>query len=401
VGVFRGTFSIQIKKPNYIILISWIYFSFIFGVLKTKTLLLYQIALTLVPGVGDIGAKKLVAYCGSAEAVFKEKRKNLIKIPGLGETTANAIVSSSVLDRAAKEIDYTGKHNIKPLFFLDRDYPFRLKNCIDGPVLIYYKGSADLNSSRILGVVGTRRATIYGKDMCRDLIREITMPGLLVVSGLAYGIDTYAHKSALENQMPTVAVLAHGLDRIYPDQNRGLAEKMIRNGGLLTDFMSETNPDRENFPKRNRIIAGLCDALVVVETAKRGGAMITANIANSYNRDVFAFPGKTTDNWSEGCNFLIKTNKAALIQSAEDIRYIMQWEDKAMAKPGRQKQLFREFTPKEEIVMKILEVNKVVSFDYLVIESKLTASKIAAILLNLEFDGIVKNLPGKMFTRLS
>lgn len=364
-------------------------------------MLLYQIALTLVPGVGDIGAKKLIAYCGSAEGVFKEKRKNLIKIPGLGETTANAILSAKVLDRAGKEIDFTAKHNIKTFFFLDKDYPYRLKNCIDGPVMLYYKGSADLNSDRILGVVGTRRATGYGRDMCRNLIREIAMPGLLVVSGLAYGIDTYAHKSALENQIPTIAVLAHGLDRIYPDQNRGLAEKMIANGGLLTDFMSETNPDRENFPKRNRIIAGLCDALVVAETAMRGGAMITANIANSYNRDVFAFPGKTTDNWSEGCNFLIKTNKAALIQSAEDIRYIMQWEDNAKSKSGKQKQLFREFTPEEEIVLKMLEENKEVSFDYLVIESKLTASKIAAILLNLEFDGIVKSLPGKMFTKFT
>jgi DNA processing protein len=360
-------------------------------------LLLYQIALTLIPGVGDVSAKKLVAYCGSAEAVFREKKKNLVKIPGLGSTTANAIHSARVLDRAGQEIEFIGKYNIKPLFFLDKDYPFRLKNCIDSPVIMYYKGNADLNSDRIVGVVGTRRATGYGREVCRELIRELTMRRLLVISGLAYGIDTCAHRSAVENQIPTVAVLAHGLDRIYPDQNRGLAEKMLGNGGLLTDFMSETIPDRENFPKRNRIIAGLCDALVVVETAMQGGAMITANIANSYNRDVFAFPGKTTDNWSEGCNFLIKTNKAALVQKAEDIRYIMQWEDKETPTTDRQSRLFREFTPEEELVLHFLKENEEVSFDYLVIQSKLNTSKIANVLLTLEFDGLIKSLPGKMY----
>ncbi|MFU8844037.1 MAG: DNA-processing protein DprA [Bacteroidales bacterium] len=363
-------------------------------------MLLYQIALTLVPGVGDINARKLIAYCGGAEAVFREKRKNLLKIPGLGETTANAILSANVLERASREIDFIEKHKIRPLFFLDKDYPFRLKNCVDSPVMLYCKGSPFLNSDRIVGVVGTRRASAYGKEVCRKLIRELAMPGLLVVSGLAYGIDTCAHKSALDNQVPTVAVLAHGLDRIYPEQNRSLAEKMIENGALLSDYLSETNPDRENFPKRNRIIAGMCDALVVVETAMRGGAMITANIANSYNRDVFAFPGKTTDNWSEGCNFLIKTNKAALIQSAEDIRYIMQWEDKVKSGSGKQKQLFREFTEEERKVINILKEHEAVSFDYLVAQTHMTSSKMSSVLLTLEFDGLVRSLPGKMFRHL-
>jgi DNA processing protein len=354
----------------------------------------------MVPGVGDINAKKLIAYCGGAEAVFREKRKNLLKIPGLGETTANAILSANVLERASREIDFIEKHKIRPLFFLDKDYPFRLKNCVDSPVMLYCKGSAILNSDRIVGVVGTRRATAYGKEVCRKLIRELSMSGLLVVSGLAYGIDTCAHKSALDNQVPTVAVLAHGLDRIYPEQNRSLADKMIENGGLLSDYLSETNPDRENFPKRNRIIAGMCDALVVVETAMRGGAMITANIANSYNRDVFAFPGKTTDNWSEGCNFLIKTNKAALIQSADDIRYIMQWEDKVKSGSGKKKQLFREFTAEEGKVMDILKEHEAVSFDYLVAQTNMSSSKMSSVLLTLEFDGLVRSLPGKMFQHL-
>lgn len=358
-------------------------------------LLQYQIAITLIPGIGDVNAKKLISYCGSAEAVFKESKKNLLKIPGMGVATVNSILSQNVLDRAENEIKYIENNNINTHYFLDKNYPIRLKNCLDSPVMLYYNGNADLNAKRVISIVGTRRSTAYGREVCDQLIRDLAGPGLLVVSGLAYGIDTQAHRSAVENSIPTVGILAHGLDRLYPAQNRALSEKMLENGGLLTDFMSGTNPDRENFPKRNRIVAGLADALVVVESAKRGGALITANIANSYNRDVFAFPGKVNDKYSEGCNYLIKTNKAALIQSVSDIRYLMNWDE--TKKPGKQAKLFRELNAEESQVIDILKNGDPVGIDYIVMQSKLSNSKIAAILLGLEFDGMVSSLPGKMY----
>lgn len=366
---------------------------------NTKTLMLYQIAITLVPGVGDINGKKLVSYCGSVEAVFKEKKSNLLKIPGMGVATVNSILSSDVLKRAEEEIAFIEKHKIQALYFLNTDYPTRLKHCIDSPILLYYKGNADVNKTKTVSIVGTRRATEYGKEMCLQIIRDLSDLDILVVSGLAYGIDTHAHKNALQHSIPTIGVLAHGLDRIYPHANRSLAESMLENGGLITDFMSRTTPDRENFPKRNRIIAGMADALLVVESAKRGGALITANIANSYDRDVFSVPGRIEDKYSDGCNFLVKTNKASLIQSAADIKYIMNW-DMDQKSPSKQAKLFRDLNSEEEIIMNILKENGESSIDFIVLTSKLSNSKIAAVLLTLEFDGLVKSLPGKMFKAL-
>ncbi len=359
-------------------------------------MLVYQIGITLIPGVGDVNGKKLISYCGSAEAVFREKKKALLKIPGIGENTVNSIVNQDVLDRAEEEVAFVEKFNIRTLFFTDIGYPKRLKHCIDSPMLLYYKGNADLNAHKIIGLVGTRRATEYGKEICSKLVEDLSYLKVLIVSGLAYGIDARAHQAALQNGLETLGVLAHGLDRIYPQAHKPMAEKMIRSGGLITEFLSKTNPDRENFPKRNRIIAGIIDALVVVESAIKGGALITANIANSYDRDVFAVPGKLSDKFSEGCNFLIKTNKAALIQSAKDIEYIMQWEEQAKDL-SRQHKLFEELSPEEERIMKLINEKDEVSIDYLVLQSQQSSSKIAAILLNLEFKGMVKSLPGKMY----
>ncbi|MDB4303357.1 DNA-processing protein DprA [Desulfosarcina sp.] len=361
-------------------------------------MLLHQIALTLIPGIGDINGKKLVAYCGSAEAVFKESRNSLMKIPGMGSATADAIANHNVFSRAEEEILFIEKNGIKPLYYLDENYPHRLKHCMDSPILLYTKGDVDFNCNKVVSIVGTRRATEYGKEVCDKIVEDLAELDVLVVSGLAYGIDTHSHKSALHYGLKTVGVLAHGLDRIYPHQNKALAEKMLEQGGLVTDFMSNTNPDRENFPKRNRIVAGLCDALVVIESAKRGGALITANIANSYSRDVFAVPGKVKDKYSEGCNFLIKTNKASLIQSAQDIRYIMNWLEKPIS--GKQTKLFRELNQDEQLIIDILNDNGESSIDFIVLSSKLASSKIAAVLLNLEFDGMVKSLPGKMYKRV-
>jgi len=363
--------------------------------------LLHQIALTFIPGVGDVLGKKLVAVCGSPEAVFTEKRSALLKAERVGELIVNSIVEhrEGALELAGKELEFISRFRIKALFYTDKEYPSRLKECIDGPLMVYFKGTADLNHPRIIAVVGTRRATHYGKEICEKIIEGLKNLDVLVISGLAYGIDTCAHKSALDHGLNSIAILAHGLDRIYPPLNKSLAERMIHQGGLLTDFPSGTNPDRENFPSRNRIIAGLADATIVVEAGMKGGALITAEIANSYNRDVFAVPGNVGNYFSEGCNFLIKTNKAALLQSAEDVKYIMNWGD--TVKPHAvQKKLMIELTPDQEKIVEVLQNNPEASIDRLCSETAISPALVANALLNLEFEGIVKTLPGKMYKLL-
>ena len=369
-------------------------FNFEYKLLKMN--LQYKIGINLIPGISDINGKKLIAYCGGAEAVFKEKKSNLIKIPGMGEATANKILNSEVLKRADQEIEFLNKKKIKAYYFLDEDYPERLKHCIDGPIMLYFKGNANLNTKRIISIVGTRKATGYGRRVCQSILSGLKDLDLLVVSGLAYGIDTIAHKEALENGLDTVGVLAHGLDRIYPSSNRSLAEKMINQGGLITDFISNTNPDRENFPKRNRIVAGMADAVLVVESAIRGGALITADIANSYNRDVFAIPGRTSDLYSEGCNFLIKTNRALLVNSADDIKYFMGWDETEKSK-NIQKKLFVDLSSNDKKIITILKENDKIGIDRICSFAQMPGSKVAAILLNLEFEGFVECLPGKIF----
>lgn len=360
--------------------------------------LLYQVALTMIPGVGDVLGKKLVAVCGSAESVFRESRRMVRKIPRIGESLLNAISSGEILQRAEQEVLFVQRYGIKTLFFTEKDYPFRLKNCIDAPVLLYYKGTADLNAARIIGMVGTRSATEYGKQICREILTGLTDLNPLIVSGLAYGIDSCAHRNSLELGLPTIGVLAHGLDRIYPYLNKDLAGRMVKAGGLLTDFTSGTKPDRENFPKRNRIIAGLCDAVIVVEAAMTGGALITADIAGSYNRDVFAIPGRIGDHFSEGTNHIIKTNKAALIQSAADIRYMMGWDSVTPSQVPRQGKIFLELTPDEEIIIEILRQAEKTGIDELAIKAGLSMSKVSCALLNLEFEGVVKCMPGKVYS---
>lgn len=359
---------------------------------------LYEIALTLVPGIGDVLGRKLVICCGSAEAVFREKKQLLAKVPRVGEKVLEALSGKTILQRAEKELEFVDKFRIRTLFFLDKDYPFRLKNCIDSPVLLYYKGNADLNGTRMIGVVGTRNATEYGRSVCHKIVTDLARDKIMIVSGLAYGIDSCAHRSALDNNLQTIGVMGHGLDRIYPYQNKTLAEKMMKNGGLLTEFRSETLPDRENFPKRNRIIAGICDAILVVEAADKGGALITADIGNSYNRDVFAIPGRITDPYSAGTNHLIRRNMAALVQSADDIRYLMGWEDAGKKPDGFQKKIFLEMTADEKVLVDYLSTNGSSGIDDICIQCRLSMSITSAALLNLEFEGIVKSLPGKIYT---
>jgi len=362
--------------------------------------LIYKIALTLIPGVGSVNGKSLVAYCGGVRAVFLEKKRALLKIPGIGEQTVNAITNHNVFDRAEEEIRFICHKNITPLFYLEKDYPVRLKQCHDSPLMLYYKGTADLNVPKVVAMVGTRNATEYGRDMCRKIIEGLVEQNVLIISGLAYGIDTWSHKAALENKLETVGVLGHGLDRIYPYANRSLAEKMLESGGLLSEYMSSTLPDRENFPMRNRIIAGMSDAVIVVEAAETGGALITAEIANSYNRDVFAIPGRIGDLHSEGCNKLIKINKAALLQSAKDIIYLMNWNDVKGNKKSMQRQLFINLTGDEELIVEILKEKGDLDIDTLLIESAMMPAKAASVLLNMEFEGIIRCLPGKVYRLL-
>ena len=281
--------------------------------------LLYQIALTLVPNIGDVHAKALINIYGDAQSVFKAKQKDLEKIEGIGTVRANSIKSFVNFDSSEEEIKFIEKYKITPLFITDENYPKRLLNCYDSPALLYYRGNADLNTSKIVSVVGTRDHSDYGKLVCEKLVKELSEENILIVSGLAFGIDTIAHKAALKNDLSTVGVVAHGLDRIYPTQNKALAKQMTEQGGLLTDFISNTDPNKQNFPRRNRIVAGMCDALVVVESSKKGGSLITAELGNGYNKDVFAIPGRSTDPKSEGCNYLIKNNKALLITCADDL----------------------------------------------------------------------------------
>ena len=366
-------------------------------ILKSKELLLYKIGLTLIRGVGDVNGKKLVAYCGGVEAVFKENKQNLLKIPGIGQSIVNSINDSKILLRAEEELKFIEKYKITPLFYLDDNYPMRLSHCVDSPILLYYKGNANLNSEKIISIVGTRNSSIYGRSVCEEIIKDLHPMNVLVVSGLAYGIDTCAHKASLKNGLKTIAVLGHGLDTIYPQQNKNLSKELLKNGGLLTEFLSKSKPDRENFPKRNRIVAGLSDAVIVIESGKKGGALITANIANSYNRDVFAVPGNLGEKLSEGCNNLIKTNRAALIQSAEDIKYIMGWKNEVQVSIPKQRKLFVKLSEEEKIVYNILKEKNEIDIDTLRFASGLSMSKVAAVLLNMEFERIIISLPGKIY----
>ncbi len=361
--------------------------------------LLYQIALTLVPNIGDVHAKALINIYGHAHAVFKAKKKELEHIEGIGAVRARSIKDFTDFSIPEDEIKFIEKYKITPLFISDENYPKRLLNCFDCPVLLYYRGNADLNTSRIISIVGTRNNSAYGKMVCENFIKDLKEENVLVLSGLAFGIDSIAHKAALKNGLQTVAVLAHGLDRIYPEQNKSLAKQLAGQGGLLTEFISNTNPDKQNFPKRNRIVAGMCDAVVVMESGKKGGSLITAELGNGYNKDVFAIPGRVNDPKSEGCNYLIKNNKAALINSAEDFLEFMNWSTRLRPGPAKkQRELFIELTPDEKVVVEILQQQDRLHIDELYLRSGLSSSAMATALLMLEMQNVVSALPGKIYT---
>lgn len=357
----------------------------------------HQIALTLIKGVGLLLAKNLIKKFGDAEAVFSAKRKQLLAVEGIGAKTADDILRTNALERASEQLDFINKHKIKALFYGAETYPQKLKNCYDAPLILYYKGNADIMAPRIISIVGTRNATPYGKMLCAQLIETLKSYGVLVVSGLAYGIDATVHLECVNNHVPTVGVLGHGLDRIYPSVNKELAAKMLKNGGLLTEFLPGTSPNRENFPKRNRIIAGIADATIVIEASIKGGALITAELANSYNKDVFAFPGRINDEYSEGCNFLIKTNRAALINSAQDLIYYLGWDQmKDKKKELAQINVPLNLSKDEQAVFKALQ-NGAIAIDDLADNLEIPQSELTIILLTLELQGLIVALPGKFF----
>ena len=358
--------------------------------------LLYQIALTLVPNIGCVHAKILIEKYGDAESIFKARKKELSTIENIGLIRAAGIKAFQDFSQAEEEIKFIEKYKLQSLFITDKNYPQRLLHCYDSPTLLYYRGDTGLNASKIISVIGTRSNTEYGKQVTEKLISELKGSNVLIISGLAFGIDAIAHKSALQNELETVAVLAHGMHTIYPHQHKTLAKEIVQRGGLLTEFRKGDKPDKHNFPKRNRIVAGMADATVVIETAIKGGSMITAELANNYNRDVFALPGRTTDPKSAGCNYLIQNNKAILYTNAQELIETLGWQVKKI-KPKQQRELFIELSDDEKTVINILKEKETTPIDEINLRSGLSSSSVAAAILSLELQNVITGLPGKMY----
>lgn len=363
----------------------------------TNEELKYAISLSCIPGIGHIASKKLIAYCSGVEAIFKEKKSALLKIPGIGEKVVRHIIAYSNFDRAEEEIDFMERNHVKAHFYLSDTYPFRLAQCADSPILLYCKGNMDLNAPKMVAFVGTRKATVKGKRNCEQIIEELAVHQPTIVSGLAYGIDITAHKAAINNNLSSLAALASGLDDLYPKTHYNTAQKMLENGGLVSDYLSQTKIHPTNFAERNRIIAGMVEAVVVIESSEKGGSLITADLANGYSRDVFALPGRPDDSQSRGCNKLIKSNKAALIESAKDIEYLLAWERGESKKEMKQQKLFIELNVEEQQLVDLLQNGQAYGVDEISIKLNVPISKLMSTLLNLEFKGVLLSLPGKMY----
>jgi DNA processing protein len=361
----------------------------------------HKIALGLIPRIGDINARKLVSHFGSVEGIFHEPYRNLIKIPGIGSGIAKCISERAYLDTAEKEAEYVSNNNIRTYFYLDNDYPFRLRQCDDSPVVFFFMGNCDLNAAKILSVVGTRNATTRGRELCDKIIGGLAAghPDLIIVSGLAYGIDIASHKAAIASNLQTIGVLGHGFKTTYPSVHASTAKALVSKGGLLSDFLSDALPERNNFLKRNRIIAGLSDATLVVESGIKGGALITADIANSYNRDVFAVPGRPDDQWSAGCNSLIRNNKAALAECSDDIEYFLDWKPEKI-KPPVQRTLFSDLGETEQKIIELLTKEGELTIDSICRVIDIPIYKLSSVLLQMEFNGLVNCYPGNVY-RLS
>lgn len=366
---------------------------------QSQSSLFYELALSQVKGVGGSAMRQLISYGGSAEAVFKLPTSKLLKIPDIGTVTVSSIKKFDGFKAVERELKFLEREKIQALFFTNPLYPKRLLHCNDAPALLFYKGKCNMNASRMLAVVGTRNASDYGKEQTKNILQQLN--DVVIISGLAFGIDAVAHQTALDYNFSTIGVMAHGMNRIYPFQHKKMAERMLENGGLLTEYTSFDEFTPHNFPSRNRIVAGMCDAILVTETAVKGGAMITCNIASSYNRDVFALPGKNTDKNSSGCNLLIKQNKAALIESAADIIEAMNWIDETKkATVKKQMTLALDLTDEEKNLLQYIPDDKDVDVDLLKFKSGFSPSKLANLLLQMEICGYIAALPGKRFKRL-
>lgn len=371
----------------------------------TEQEILYTMALTRVPRLNTTNQRILIQELGSATAVFENRHNIKAIIPDASDKLIETICNmDAYLARAEEELKFVTDKKIECICYNDTNYPQRMLECTDAPILLYFLGNAPLNQKHIINIIGTRHCTAYGKDICRNFIKELSAlcPDVLVVSGLAYGVDIQAHRRALECNLSTIGVLAHGLDQIYPRMHRDTAIQMIGQGGLLTEFMSGTNADKVNFIRRNRIVAGLCDATIVVESAEKGGALITANIAQDYNRDVFAFPGRISDPYSIGCNNLIRDNKASLIQTAQEFINIMGWTaDTPKKSSGRSAiELFPVLDNDEQKVVDCLYSKEQVQINSMAVETNIPVYKLSAVLFNLEMKGIVKQLSGGMYRLL-
>jgi DNA processing protein len=363
----------------------------------TTSELFYTLALLQVEGVGDIVAKKLIKHCGSAEKVFETKKNKLLGIDGIGEILLKKLSEKHIFDLAQKEVHFIEKENITFQSFQDDDYPERLKHCIDGPTVLFTSGTINLTAKRIISIVGTRNITSYGVDFCKKLLEDLAPLNPVIVSGFAYGVDITAHQLAMEHNLQTIGVLAHGLNQVYPKTHKKYVAKMEQNGGFLTEFWSTSNPEKENFVKRNRIVAGMSEATIVIESADKGGSLITATLANDYNRDVFAVPGRITDKFSLGCNNLIKTQRAHLLSSAADLVYILNWELNQKQSKAIQKQLFISLEPIEQKVYDFLLKKGKEVMDLIALECELPIYQLSSVLLTMELKGVIRPLPGKLF----
>ncbi len=363
----------------------------------------FQVALSLLPHVGAKTAKLLISYCGSAEDVFSALPSKILKIPNVGQQVVNSIKEnkSEVLHKAEKQLGIAERQDVKILIYTDKDYPQRLLKHEDSPYILYYKGTADLNAQKTVGIVGTRKATEYGKEMTQRIVRDLTKHNPLIVSGLAYGIDIFSHKASLENGLDTVGVMANGLDKIYPAVHKNTAFEMAEQGGLLTEECFGTTPDAPRFPQRNRVIAGLSDVLIVVEAAAKGGALITAHIANAYGCEVFAVPGDLDSASSIGCNGLIQKNKAHIYTSVKDIEQVLKWNlDNESNLPIKKANV--QLTMEEQIIInKLEESGGTMAIDNLSIKTQMPLGQLAGQLLIMEMKGIIKALPGKQFKVVS
>jgi DNA processing protein len=359
--------------------------------------LIALLRLQRIPNIGDVNAKKLLDRCGSAAAIFQEKRNNLLKIDGIGTFTIQNLYDTVHLEAAEQELKFTRENDIKALCFLDADYPAHLKHCIDSPILLFKSGNINLENRKIISVVGTRKITSYGQAFCEEFIDAIAPLDPIIVSGFAYGVDIAIQRAAIEHNLQTIGCLAHGLNQVYPKVHKKYVAQVEKNGGFLTEFWSSSNPDRENFLKRNRIIAGMSEATIVMESAEKGGSLVTADIAHSYNRDVFAVPGRASDKYSVGCNNLIKQQKAQLLTSAAELVYLMGWQVDEQQKEPVQKQLFIELDETEQSIYSYLQLNGKQLLDTVALECKLPIFKVSATLLNMEMKGAIRPLPGKLF----